>query len=95
MLPSGLVTLLKAAAEPLETKVAAEVQLFPGRRMICEVALDISVNVCPFDWRERDDIPSLSDCGDGCLDGLSPSFDIWDIMGLVHPRRRKLFRDRS
>lgn len=39
MLPSGLVTLLKAAAEPLEMNVAAEVQLFPGSRINWVVAL--------------------------------------------------------
>ena len=38
-LPSGFVTFLSASAEPFETKVSADVQLLPGRRMICEVAL--------------------------------------------------------
>lgn len=37
--PSGLVTLLSASAEPLETNVSADVQLFPGSNMSCEVAL--------------------------------------------------------
>ena len=45
MLPSGLVTLLSAAAEPFETNVSAEVQLFPGRRMSCEVAPALRIAV--------------------------------------------------
>ena len=36
--PSGLVTADKAARDPDETKVAAPVQPFPGRRIICDVA---------------------------------------------------------
>ena len=38
MLPSVFVTLPSAAAEPFETKVSADVQLFPGSRMSWVVA---------------------------------------------------------
>ena len=37
--PSGFVTLFSASAEPFETNVSADVQLLPGRRMSCVVAL--------------------------------------------------------
>jgi len=39
VLPSRFTTFLSASAEPLETNVAADVQLFPGSRIICVVAL--------------------------------------------------------
>ena len=39
--PSGFVTFLSASAEPFETKVSADVQLFPGRSTSCEVALHV------------------------------------------------------
>lgn len=38
VLPSKFLTPLRASREPLETKVPAEVQLLPGRRIIWEVA---------------------------------------------------------
>jgi hypothetical protein len=50
------------SAEPLEMKVAAEVQLFPGSRIICVVALatirkdDITFKAKPtqhYEWRSR------------------------------------------
>ena len=88
MLPSGLVTLLKASAEPLETKVAADVQLFPGRRIICEVALEkqVGFRISQFLRRQNHDIPGLSDSGNSSLNGLSPSDNIWDIVWLVHSK---------
>lgn len=39
VLPSGFVTVRRAGPEPFETKVSAEVQLLPGRRINCLVAL--------------------------------------------------------
>ena len=86
MLPSGLVTLESASAEPFETNVSADVQLLPGRRMICEVALH---NHGDGEWYERPscmlDVPSLTDRRDRGLDTVSPSVDIGYIVGLVHP----------
>lgn len=38
-LPSGFVTFISASPDPLDTNVSAEVQLFPGRRISCLVAL--------------------------------------------------------
>ena len=39
VVPSGFVTVKRAGPDPLDTKVCADVQVFPGRRMIWEVAL--------------------------------------------------------
>jgi hypothetical protein len=41
VVPSGFVTVMRAGPDPLDTKVSAEVQLFPGSRISWEVALKL------------------------------------------------------
>lgn len=87
VVPSGFLTVLSAAADPLETKVSAEVQLLPGRRMSWVLALFIKGTAISFfysDFDASDDLPCVPDRSDGDLNSLGPAIDIGNIMGLVH-----------
>ena len=87
MLPSGFVTLERASAEPFEMKVSAEVQLFPGSRMICEVALWKIVSACHRPLQGAQDVPRLADSSHRGLNTLSPEIDVGDVVRLVHTIR--------
>ena len=79
-------TLLRASADPLDTKVAAEVQLFPGRRIICVVALRETVFKFTQASGKSRYIPGLTNGRNSSLYCTRPEVDIGDIMRFVHSK---------